>query len=163
MTPQQPRQGEKHYEGDVGHGVLVPVELRIQHQREEAREEDRLAFAARAPAERAQDQSGEQAPACGNEQAPRGDRVVAVSDEVAIVREGLAGSAGGEGLGPLAAQLSDRLQGLTDRLAAVEERSATLSGIAERVGALEQRPETDWKGVREGKRVSARGGVGGSR
>src|SRR3546814_11842760 len=81
MTPQQPRQGEKHYEGDVGHGVLVPVELRIQHQREEAREEDRLAFAARAPAERAQDQSGEQAPACGNEQAPRGDRVGAVSDE----------------------------------------------------------------------------------
>src|SRR3546814_5758570 len=50
--------------------------------------------------------------------------------------------AGGEGLGPLAAQLSDLLQGLTDRLAAVEERSATLSGIAERVGALEQRPET---------------------
>src|SRR3546814_16977048 len=70
------------------------------------------------------------------------EKLTAVTDEVAIVREGLAGSAGGEGLGPLAAQLSDRLQGLTDRLAAVEERSATLSGIAERVGALEQRPET---------------------
>src|SRR3546814_11420517 len=70
------------------------------------------------------------------------EKLTAVTDEVAIGREGLAGRAGGEGLGPLAAQLADRLQGLTDRLAAVEERSATLSGIAERVGALEKRPET---------------------
>lgn len=46
--------------------------------------------------------------------------LTAVTDEVAIVREGLATSGGGEGLGPMAAQLSERLQGLTDRMEALE-------------------------------------------
>lgn len=65
-------------------------------------------------------------------------KLAAVTDEVAIVREGLAGS-GGEGLGPLAAQLSDRLQGLTDRIAAAEERSGAVPDLADRIAAVEER------------------------
>lgn len=67
------------------------------------------------------------------------DKLAAVTDEVAIVREGLAGSGGGEGLGPLAAQLSGRLQGLTDRITAIEERSQAQQDLAVRVAAIEER------------------------
>lgn len=73
------------------------------------------------------------------------ERLTAVSDEMAIVREGLAAGGGGEGLGPMAAQLSDRLQGLTDRIAALEEQSRApadtpdrLQALADRVAAVEQ-------------------------
>ena len=69
--------------------------------------------------------------------------LTAVNDEVAIVREGLAASGGGEGLGPMASQLSDRLQGLTDRMEALEKAAgappAEPAVTAEDIGGLQAR------------------------
>ncbi|MEQ8399153.1 mitofilin family membrane protein [Thalassobaculum sp.] len=63
----------------------------------------------------------------------------AVADEVTIVREGLATSGGTEGLGPLAAKLSERLQGLTGRVSALEQEPAAPAVAPERLDALQSR------------------------
>lgn len=65
--------------------------------------------------------------------------LTAVTDEMAIVREGLATSGGGEGLGPMAAQLSERLQGLSDRMQALEEAPSAPAVAPERLDALQGR------------------------
>lgn len=67
-------------------------------------------------------------------------KLSAVSDELAIIREGLAGSSG-EGLGPLASRLSDRLQNLTGRVSALETQSADLEGMPDRVQSLDALPK----------------------
>ena len=61
----------------------------------------------------------------------------AATDEVAIVREGLASSGGGEGLGPMAEKLSERLQGLTDRIEALENAPAKPAVAPERLDGLQ--------------------------
>ncbi|EDP61338.1 hypothetical protein BAL199_06921 [alpha proteobacterium BAL199] len=66
----------------------------------------------------------------------------AVADEVTIVREGLATSGGTEGLGPLAAQLSERLQGLTGRVNALEQAPTAPAVAPERLDALQSRLDT---------------------
>lgn len=68
-------------------------------------------------------------------------RLAAVSDEVAIVRETL-GSSGGEGLGPIANRLSDRLQGLSGRVDALEQAPAAPTVSPERLDALQSRLDT---------------------
>jgi len=63
--------------------------------------------------------------------------LTAATDEVAIVREGLASSGGGEGLGPMAEKLSERLQGLTDRIEALETAPAKPAVAPERIDGLQ--------------------------
>lgn len=64
-------------------------------------------------------------------------RITATADEVAIVREGLAAGGGEDGLGPLAASLSQKVQSVTDRIVELENRSNTPAVAPERFDELE--------------------------
>lgn len=64
-------------------------------------------------------------------------RITAIADEVAIVREGLTAEGTDDGLGPLAASLSDKVQSLTDRVTALEVRPDAPTVAPERLATLE--------------------------